>query len=222
MLMHDLWWSSDRLVVCLIAQRGFSLCFFVFYVKQFSWSMSIADMWIHLSKLISKKWGLTLHCRDIGKDKDKCDGGEDEEGKEHNTPRGRKTANSQGRRKGRITTRSMAIEAASVAADEAPPNATDPSLPDPPQLAKSDPAQKAIKEPAKPQTPIASVDANKGICLAKRGSSSSPSFTLLMHNVIIREVPPPHPLRLYVSLSTHSCHSFWGVWQKLRFSGIVP
>lgn len=105
----------------------------------------------------------TLNCRDISKDKDKCDGGEDEEGKEHNTPRGRKTANSQGRRKGRITTRSMANEAASVAADEPPPTATDPSLPDPPQLTKSDPAQKAIKEPAKPQTPIASVDASKGI-----------------------------------------------------------
>lgn len=59
----------------------------------------------------------------------------------------------------------MANEAASVAADEAPPTTTDPSLPDPPQLTKSDPAQKAIKEPAKPQTPIASVDASKGILL---------------------------------------------------------
>uniref|UniRef100_A0A3B4YPA7 Nuclear receptor corepressor 1 n=1 Tax=Seriola lalandi dorsalis TaxID=1841481 RepID=A0A3B4YPA7_SERLL len=63
--------------------------------------------------------------RDIGKDKDKCDGGEDEDGKEQNTPRGRKTANSQGRRKGRITTRSMANEAATVAAEEAPPPAPD-------------------------------------------------------------------------------------------------
>uniref|UniRef100_A0A7N6AUT8 Nuclear receptor corepressor 1 n=1 Tax=Anabas testudineus TaxID=64144 RepID=A0A7N6AUT8_ANATE len=69
---------------------------------------------------------------DIGKDKDKCDGGEDEDGKEQNTPRGRKTANSQGRRKGRITTRSMANEAASVAAEEAPPPAPEPALPDPP------------------------------------------------------------------------------------------
>uniref|UniRef100_A0A8C4HW50 Nuclear receptor corepressor 1 n=1 Tax=Dicentrarchus labrax TaxID=13489 RepID=A0A8C4HW50_DICLA len=85
--------------------------------------------------------------RDIGKDKDKCDGGEDEDGKEQNTPRGRKTANSQGRRKGRITTRSMANEAASVAAEEAPPPATEPALPEPPQLPKSDPAQKAMKEP---------------------------------------------------------------------------
>ena len=100
--------------------------------------------------------------RDIGKDKDKCDGGEDEDGKEQNTPRGRKTANSQGRRKGRITTRSMANEAASVAAEEAPPPATEPALPDPPQLPKPDPAQKAMKEPAKPQTPVASMDANKG------------------------------------------------------------
>uniref|UniRef100_A0A3Q3W1Z9 Uncharacterized protein n=1 Tax=Mola mola TaxID=94237 RepID=A0A3Q3W1Z9_MOLML len=99
--------------------------------------------------------------RDIGKDKDKCDGGEDEDGKEQNTPRGRKTANSQGRRKGRITTRSMANEAASVAAEEAPPPTSEPALPDPPQLPKGDPAQKAMKEPAKPQTPIASLDANK-------------------------------------------------------------
>uniref|UniRef100_A0A4W6ETM5 Nuclear receptor corepressor 1 n=1 Tax=Lates calcarifer TaxID=8187 RepID=A0A4W6ETM5_LATCA len=97
--------------------------------------------------------------RDIGKDKDKCDGGEDEDGKEQNTPRGRKTANSQGRRKGRITTRSMANEAASVAAEEAPPPASEPALPDPPQLAKPDSAQKALKEPAK--TPVASMDANK-------------------------------------------------------------
>ncbi|GLD47093.1 nuclear receptor corepressor 1 isoform X1 [Lates japonicus] len=97
--------------------------------------------------------------RDIGKDKDKCDGGEDEDGKEQNTPRGRKTANSQGRRKGRITTRSMANEAASVAAEEAPPPASEPALPDPPQLAKPDSAQKAMKEPAK--TPVASMDANK-------------------------------------------------------------
>ncbi|XP_027129137.1 nuclear receptor corepressor 1 isoform X3 [Larimichthys crocea] len=99
--------------------------------------------------------------RDIGKDKDKCDGGEDEDGKEQNTSRGRKTANSQGRRKGRITTRSMANEAASVAAEEAPPSASDSALPDPPQLSKSDPAQKAMREPSKPQTPIASMDANK-------------------------------------------------------------
>ncbi|XP_044078045.1 nuclear receptor corepressor 1 isoform X2 [Siniperca chuatsi] len=99
--------------------------------------------------------------RDIGKDKDKCDGGEDEDGKEQNTPRGRKTANSQGRRKGRITTRSMANEAASVAAEEAPPPSTEPALPDPPQLPKPDPAQKAMKEPAKPQTSIASMDATK-------------------------------------------------------------
>uniref|UniRef100_A0A671YE40 Nuclear receptor corepressor 1 n=1 Tax=Sparus aurata TaxID=8175 RepID=A0A671YE40_SPAAU len=80
--------------------------------------------------------------RDIGKDKDKCDGGEDEDGKEQNTPRGRKTANSQGRRKGRITTRSMANEAASVAAEETPPPAAETALPDPQQLPKSDPAQK--------------------------------------------------------------------------------
>uniref|UniRef100_A0A8C5FN66 Nuclear receptor corepressor 1 n=1 Tax=Gadus morhua TaxID=8049 RepID=A0A8C5FN66_GADMO len=60
--------------------------------------------------------------RDIGKDKDKCDGGEDEDGKEQSTPRGRKTANSQGRRKGRITTRSMANEAA--AEEPSPPSSS--------------------------------------------------------------------------------------------------
>lgn len=124
--------------------------------------------------LIQKQWNIcftdslesyVVHLqthRDIGKDKDKCDGGEDEDGKEQNTPRGRKTANSQGRRKGRITTRSMANEAASVAAEEAPPPTSEPALPDPLQLPKGDPAQKAMKEPAKPQTPIASLDANKG------------------------------------------------------------
>lgn len=56
----------------------------------------------------------------------------------------------------------MANEAASVAAEEAPPTATEPGLSDPLQLSKPDPAQKAMKEPAKPQTPIASMDANKG------------------------------------------------------------
>ncbi|XP_078786527.1 nuclear receptor corepressor 1 isoform X9 [Oryzias latipes] len=100
--------------------------------------------------------------RDIGKDKDKCDGGEDEDGKEQNTPRGRKTANSQGRRKGRITTRSMANEAASVAAEEAPPPALEPAVADPPQLSKSDPAQKGPKEANKPGTPVASVDTKAG------------------------------------------------------------
>ncbi|XP_053702775.1 nuclear receptor corepressor 1 isoform X3 [Synchiropus splendidus] len=98
--------------------------------------------------------------RDIGKDKDKCEGGEDEDGKEQNAPRGRKTANSQGRRKGRITTRSMANEAASMVAEEAPTSAAD-AAPDPPQVQKSDNAQKSLKEPAKPQTPVASVDTNK-------------------------------------------------------------
>ncbi|XP_038153535.1 nuclear receptor corepressor 1 isoform X2 [Cyprinodon tularosa] len=98
--------------------------------------------------------------REIGKDKDKCDGGEDEDGKEQNTPRGRKTANSQGRRNRRITTRSMANEAASVAAEDTPPPASEPALPDPPQLPKSDQAQKALKEPAKSLTPVAA-DSNK-------------------------------------------------------------
>ncbi|CAL8398383.1 unnamed protein product [Boreogadus saida] len=100
--------------------------------------------------------------RDIGKDKDKCDGGEDEDGKEQSTPRGRKTANSQGRRKGRITTRSMANEAA--AEEPSPPSsssATEPGPPEPPQASKVEPAQKSGKEPPKPQTPLAAMEANK-------------------------------------------------------------
>lgn len=109
-----------------------------------------------------KLWFRSLNHRDISKDKDKCDGGEEEDGKEQNTPRGRKTANSQGRRKGRITTRSMANEAATVAAEEAPPSAPESALPDPPQLPRSDPAQKPMKEPVKPQTPVTSMDPNKG------------------------------------------------------------
>uniref|UniRef100_A0A673BE88 Nuclear receptor corepressor 1 n=1 Tax=Sphaeramia orbicularis TaxID=375764 RepID=A0A673BE88_9TELE len=99
--------------------------------------------------------------RDIGKDKDKCDGGEDDDGKEQNTPRGRKTANSQGRRKGRITTRSMANEAASVASEEAPPPAPEPPLVDPPQLPKADPAQKGLVEHGRNWTAIAKMVGTK-------------------------------------------------------------
>uniref|UniRef100_A0A8C7JS28 Nuclear receptor corepressor 1 n=1 Tax=Oncorhynchus kisutch TaxID=8019 RepID=A0A8C7JS28_ONCKI len=99
--------------------------------------------------------------RDIGKDKDKCDGGEDEDGKEQSTPRGRKTANSQGRRKGRITTRSMANEAASVAAEEPPP--PEPLLPsEPPQPSKPEPTtQKAVREPTK-SAPAAAANGETG------------------------------------------------------------
>lgn len=60
----------------------------------------------------------------------------------------------------------MANEAASVAAEEAPATATESGLPDTPQLPKSE-AQKAMKDPAKPQTPVASMDANKGTNLIK-------------------------------------------------------
>uniref|UniRef100_A0A8C2WX91 Nuclear receptor corepressor 1 n=1 Tax=Cyclopterus lumpus TaxID=8103 RepID=A0A8C2WX91_CYCLU len=119
--------------------------------------------------------------RDIGKDKDKCDGGEDEDGKEQNTPRGRKTANSQGRRKGRITTRSMANEAASVAAEEAPPTAPEPTLPDPPQLPKSDPMLKSMKEPAKPQTPVASMDSVSRLQVFPAKLSVCPAPGLVEH-----------------------------------------
>lgn len=53
-----------------------------------------------------------------------------------------------------------------MAAEEAPATATESGLPDTPQLPKSE-AQKAMKEPAKPQTPVASMDANKGTALKK-------------------------------------------------------
>ncbi|KAL4608779.1 nuclear receptor corepressor 1 [Arapaima gigas] len=87
--------------------------------------------------------------KDISKDKEKCDGGEEEDGKEQSAPRGRKTANSQGRRKGRITTRSMANEAASVAAEEPPPSAPEPVLPETAQLPKPEPVQRSVREQAK-------------------------------------------------------------------------
>ncbi|XP_056602193.1 nuclear receptor corepressor 1 isoform X3 [Triplophysa dalaica] len=95
--------------------------------------------------------------KDISKDKEKCEG-EEEEGKEQNTPRGRKTANSQGRRKGRITTRSMANnEAASAVAEETPPPLPEPVLPEPTPPAKPEPVQKLVRESAKP-TPVPSTD----------------------------------------------------------------
>lgn len=79
---------------------------------------------------------LCVRRRDISKDKEKCEG-EDEEGKEQSTPRGRKTANSQGRRKGRITTRSMANEAASTATEEPSAPAPPPPPPPPPEPGKA-------------------------------------------------------------------------------------
>ncbi|XP_039506110.1 nuclear receptor corepressor 1 isoform X5 [Pimephales promelas] len=87
---------------------------------------------------------------DISKDKEKCEG-EEEEGKEQSTPRGRKTANSQGRRKGRITTRSMANnEASSVVAEEAPPPPPEQVLPEPIPSSKPEPVQRPAREAAKP------------------------------------------------------------------------
>ncbi|KAK2816277.1 hypothetical protein Q7C36_022548 [Tachysurus vachellii] len=103
--------------------------------------------------------------KDISKDKEKCEG-EDEEGKEQSTPRGRKTANSQGRRKGRITTRSMANEAASTATDEAPappppppppPPAPEPVVPEPVPPPKPEPAPKPTRELAK-LAPVSTMD----------------------------------------------------------------
>ncbi|XP_062966440.1 nuclear receptor corepressor 1 isoform X3 [Cynocephalus volans] len=76
------------------------------------------------------------------KEKDKTEGAAEEtEEREQATPRGRKTANSQGRRKGRIT-RSMtneaaAASAAAAAATEEPP----PPLPPPPEPISTEPVE---------------------------------------------------------------------------------
>ncbi|XP_070249341.1 nuclear receptor corepressor 1 isoform X4 [Myotis yumanensis] len=76
------------------------------------------------------------------KEKDKTEGiAEETEEREQATPRGRKTANSQGRRKGRIT-RSMTNEAAAASAaaaatTEEPP----PPLPPPPEPISSEPVE---------------------------------------------------------------------------------
>ncbi|XP_040486025.1 nuclear receptor corepressor 1 isoform X3 [Ursus maritimus] len=76
------------------------------------------------------------------KEKDKTEGtAEETEEREQATPRGRKTANSQGRRKGRIT-RSMtneaaAASAAAAAATEEPP----PPLPPPPEPISTEPVE---------------------------------------------------------------------------------
>uniref|UniRef100_A0A2K6T5J7 Nuclear receptor corepressor 1 n=1 Tax=Saimiri boliviensis boliviensis TaxID=39432 RepID=A0A2K6T5J7_SAIBB len=80
--------------------------------------------------------------RENTKEKDKMDGtAEETEEREQATPRGRKTANSQGRRKGRIT-RSMtneaaAASAAAAAATEEPP----PPLPPPPEPISTEPVE---------------------------------------------------------------------------------
>ncbi|XP_073902851.1 nuclear receptor corepressor 1 isoform X16 [Castor canadensis] len=80
--------------------------------------------------------------KDNTKEKDKNEGiTEETEEREQATPRGRKTANSQGRRKGRIT-RSMtneaaAASAAAAAATEEPP----PPLPPPPEPISAEPVE---------------------------------------------------------------------------------
>lgn len=73
----------------------------------------------------------------------------------------------------------MANEAASVAAEEAPPTASESGLPDPPQLPKTDSAQKSMKEPAKPQTPVASMDSNKGTSPQKYKNSDTMQYLLI-------------------------------------------
>lgn len=88
----------------------------------------------HKSYLNESESPLLTIFRDNTKEKDKTEvAPEETEEREQATPRGRKTANSQGRRKGRIT-RSMTNEAAqanaaAAAATEEPP----PPLPPPPE-----------------------------------------------------------------------------------------
>lgn len=88
----------------------------------------------HKGYLNESESPLLTICRDNTKEKDKTEvAPEETEEREQATPRGRKTANSQGRRKGRIT-RSMTNEAAqanaaAAAATEEPP----PPLPPPPE-----------------------------------------------------------------------------------------
>lgn len=80
------------------------------------------------------KCSFAVVSRENTKEKDKTEStAEETEEREQATPRGRKTANSQGRRKGRVT-RSMTSEAAAAsaaaaAATEEPP----PPLPPPPE-----------------------------------------------------------------------------------------
>ncbi|XP_069040617.1 nuclear receptor corepressor 1 isoform X9 [Lepisosteus oculatus] len=111
--------------------------------------------------------------KDIGKDRDKCEGGgEDEEGKEQATPRGRKTANSQGRRKGRIT-RSMASEAAAVAAEEGPappPAPAEPAPQEPAQPPKAEAAPKSSRDQAKGSLVTMETQAHRGT--AESGETS--------------------------------------------------
>lgn len=81
----------------------------------------------------SQKLSFAFVSRETTKEKDRTEGTTEEtEEREQATPRGRKTANSQGRRKGRIT-RSMTSEAAAAnaaaSASEEPPQ----PLPPPPE-----------------------------------------------------------------------------------------
>lgn len=89
--------------------------------------LSMVAIWMWLNSVL-------LNPRENTKEKDKTEAAPEEtEEREQAAPRGRKTANSQGRRKGRIT-RSMTNEAAqanaaAAAATEEPP----PPLPPPPE-----------------------------------------------------------------------------------------
>lgn len=92
------------------------------------------------------------NCRENTKEKIDTVAEELEE-REQSTPKGRKTANSQGRRKGRIT-RSMANEAAAAnaAATSAAPTSTPP--PPPPPAPPAAPPTPVATSPEEPQAPL--------------------------------------------------------------------
>ncbi|XP_051024345.1 nuclear receptor corepressor 1 isoform X7 [Acomys russatus] len=79
--------------------------------------------------------------KETTKEKDRTEGTTEEtEEREQATPRGRKTANSQGRRKGRIT-RSMTSEAAAASAAAAASEDPPPQLPPPPEPISTEPVE---------------------------------------------------------------------------------
>ncbi|CAO2643538.1 Nuclear receptor corepressor 1 [Lemmus lemmus] len=79
--------------------------------------------------------------KETTKEKDRMEGtAEETEEREQATPRGRKTANSQGRRKGRIT-RSMTSEAAAASAAASSTEEPPPPLPPPPEPISTEPVE---------------------------------------------------------------------------------
>lgn len=100
------------------------------------------------------------NCRENTKEKIETVAEELEE-REQSTPKGRKTANSQGRRKGRIT-RSMANEAAAANAATTPaaPTSTPPPPP-PPPAPPAEPPTPVATSPEEPQAPLSAAAAQE-------------------------------------------------------------